>query len=210
MLWGWIIGSFFTIIVSLCMAEICSVYPSAGSVYHWAGQLAKKEHVAFASYCTGWWNFLGNAAGDASFANGFAYVVLSAVLLNTSWNPTTTQLNGATVGVSLAVMTMWAVINILRIDQQGWLNVVAAIYQVISSVVIVIAILTSAQSGRADGNWVATAYYNNTGLGDSRGETFYVIIIGLLTTLFTFSGYEAGGHVILFPFLVSFLKVSFS
>lgn len=32
---AWIIGSFFTILVSLSLAEICSVYPSAGSVYHW-------------------------------------------------------------------------------------------------------------------------------------------------------------------------------
>jgi amino acid transporter len=40
MIWGWIIASVFTILVGLSMAEICSSYPSAGSVYHWAGMLA--------------------------------------------------------------------------------------------------------------------------------------------------------------------------
>jgi amino acid transporter len=34
-IWSWIIGAFFTILIGLSLAEICSVYPSAGSVYHW-------------------------------------------------------------------------------------------------------------------------------------------------------------------------------
>ncbi|CAF1229956.1 unnamed protein product [Rotaria sp. Silwood1] len=34
-IWSWIIGSIFTILTGLSLAEICSVYPSAGSVYHW-------------------------------------------------------------------------------------------------------------------------------------------------------------------------------
>jgi len=72
MIWGWIIGSTFTIIVGFSMAEICSSYPSAGSVYHWAGMLAPKEWAPIASYICGWFNFIGNAASDASFAYGFA------------------------------------------------------------------------------------------------------------------------------------------
>jgi amino acid transporter len=32
---SWLLGSFFTILIGLSLAEICSVYPSAGSVYHW-------------------------------------------------------------------------------------------------------------------------------------------------------------------------------
>ena len=34
-LYSWIIGSIFTIFIGLSLAEIASVYPSAGSVYHW-------------------------------------------------------------------------------------------------------------------------------------------------------------------------------
>ena len=36
-IWSWFLGSFFTILISLSLAEICSVYPSAGSVYYWYG-----------------------------------------------------------------------------------------------------------------------------------------------------------------------------
>ncbi len=34
-IWSWTIGSFFTILIGLSLAEICSVYPCAGAVYHW-------------------------------------------------------------------------------------------------------------------------------------------------------------------------------
>ena len=34
-IYSWLVASVFTILVGLSLAEICSVYPSAGSVYHW-------------------------------------------------------------------------------------------------------------------------------------------------------------------------------
>ena len=51
-------------------AELCAAYPSAGACYHWAGQVAPLPWAPLASYVTGWCNFAGNAAGDASFATG--------------------------------------------------------------------------------------------------------------------------------------------
>ncbi len=51
--WGWLISWAAITVVSLSMAEICSAYPSAGSVYHWSGQLASAKHAAIASYITG-------------------------------------------------------------------------------------------------------------------------------------------------------------
>jgi amino acid transporter len=77
--WGWIICSFFSVIVGLSMAEICSSYPSAGSVYHWAGMLAPPGWGPLFSYYCGWFNFIGNAAGDAAYSFGFAQI-LSAIV----------------------------------------------------------------------------------------------------------------------------------
>ena len=82
MVWGWIIGSIFSNIIGLSMAEICSSYPSAGSVYHWAGMMANEKWAPVLSYYTGWFNFVGNAAGDASFAFAFAQMVAATVTLN--------------------------------------------------------------------------------------------------------------------------------
>lgn len=84
MVWGWIIGSLFTIVVGLSMAEICSAYPFAGSVYNWAGQLATKEHSAVFSYVCGWFNLVGNIANNASYAYGFATVFRGSIDLGQS------------------------------------------------------------------------------------------------------------------------------
>ena len=78
-IWSWIIGSLFTILIGLSLSEICSVYPSAGSVYHWyvfiiiyllidhkerrAGKLVPPAYAPLASFICGWFNFLGNVAG---------------------------------------------------------------------------------------------------------------------------------------------------
>lgn len=51
---GWIVGSFFTLLIALNLAEITSTYPVSGSVYHWAGILSKKKYAPISSYITGW------------------------------------------------------------------------------------------------------------------------------------------------------------
>jgi amino acid transporter len=69
---GWIVGSFFTFLIALSLAEITSTYPVSGSVYHWAGLLAHKKYAGASSFICGWFSFLGNAACDASYAYGFS------------------------------------------------------------------------------------------------------------------------------------------
>ena len=82
MLQVWIIGSFFSIIVGFCLAEICSKMPQAGSVYNWAGQLSKREESAVISYSTGWLNFLGNSASSVGYSFGFGQFVAALYDIN--------------------------------------------------------------------------------------------------------------------------------
>lgn len=53
-------------------------------------------------------------------------------------------------------------------------------------IVIVINCFTTKQS---DSKFVWTHFENQTGLGNSGGGVFYVMLIGLLNTLYGFSGY---------------------
>jgi amino acid transporter len=69
---GWIIGAFFTLMTGLTMAEICSTYPSAGSVYYWAGALSPMKWAPLSSYVTGWFNLIGNSTFCSSIAYGIA------------------------------------------------------------------------------------------------------------------------------------------
>src|ERR1700681_3852883 len=58
MTWGWIFVGIMTTIVGLGMAEVCSVFPTAGGLYYWSAKLAKKNGAAW-SWFTGGFNLLG-------------------------------------------------------------------------------------------------------------------------------------------------------
>ncbi|CAF4399035.1 unnamed protein product [Rotaria sp. Silwood2] len=159
-IWSWILGSFFTILVSLSLAEICSVYPTAGSVYHWYGS-------------------------DAAFSSGFAIIVNDTLMLNGKSSLSI----GGQVGIGIAITLIWTIQNALRIDQQGWMNNIAAVFQISTAISIVIVLLVIAPE-RATAKDVFTSVYNGTGFPFA-----YVCCIGILSMIFSFSGYEAGAHL---------------
>ena len=92
--------------------------------------------------------------------------------------------NGVQVAISIGITFVWAVQNAFRIDEQGWLNNLAAAFQMGSSVAIVIVLFVMAPQ-RASASDVFTTTYNGTGFPFG-----YVCCISILSTLFSFSGYE--------------------
>jgi amino acid transporter len=100
--WGFVTVFIMSTVVSYSMAEICSAYPSAGSVYHWSAQLVPEKYAPIASYVCGWFNFMGNAAGDASFAFFFAQYFNSAISVSGGkpYYDDATDVENDTVGVS--------------------------------------------------------------------------------------------------------------
>ncbi|KAE9611753.1 putative amino acid/polyamine transporter I [Lupinus albus] len=59
MVYGWLVACFFTMVVALSMAEICSSYPTSGGLYYWSAKLAGPSWAPFASWITGWFNIVG-------------------------------------------------------------------------------------------------------------------------------------------------------
>ncbi|CAN1316903.1 Amino-acid permease BAT1 homolog [Linum perenne] len=63
LVWGWVVVSFFTSFVGIAMAEICSSFPTTGSLYFWAAHLAGPKWGPFASWCCAWLETIGLVAG---------------------------------------------------------------------------------------------------------------------------------------------------
>ena len=185
MIWAFLFTWFFNTIVSYSMAELCGAYPSAGSVYHWSAQVAPAKYAPLASYCGGWLNFIGNAAGDASFASAFATAFLGALQ---AANGTTYDSN-ASAGIALVVLVVWTMINWLDISSLGWFNNLAALCHSGAIFVIIIAITATAKPCNT-GTFVFTHFENTTGFSDS-----YAVAVGITTALFSFAGYEASAHM---------------
>jgi amino acid transporter len=121
-----------------------------------------------------------NKIADSSFSSGFATIINAAIVLNGHPSLST----GVQVAISIGITFVWASQNAIRIDQQGWLNNLAAFVQIASSIVIVIVLFVMAPS-RATAHDVFTVTYNGTGFPFA-----YVCCISILSTLFSFSGYE--------------------
>lgn len=87
-------------------------------------------------------------------------------------------------------MFSFAIKNIAKMDAQGWFNNASAVYQLVSTIAIIVVIVAVAPE-RSSSQFVWTGYHNTTGMD----STAYVLIIGLLTTLYGLSGYEAASQV---------------
>lgn len=75
----------------------------------------------------------------------------------------------------------------MRIDHQGWFNNTSAIYQILSTFLVVGVILYFSKS-LSSNKFVFTHYHNETGFESMP----YVCTLGLLASLYGFSGYEGG------------------
>ena len=75
-------------------------------------------------------------------------------------------------------------------DQLGWVNNLAAVSQISSILFIVIALLSIPRKTNSS-SYVFTHYQNETGFEND----FYVVCIGILFSLFSFTGFEASAHM---------------
>ncbi|KAF6013918.1 hypothetical protein HII13_001167 [Brettanomyces bruxellensis] len=75
--WGWVLFSFFTILISLSLSEIASKFPTSGGVYHYGYLLASKDYALPASWFTGWFLIIGNWLMFVSCAFGGSQFILS-------------------------------------------------------------------------------------------------------------------------------------
>jgi amino acid transporter len=121
MLYGWLIVGLFTVITGSVMAEICSTYPVSGSVYYWAGALAKPEDAAFASYLTGWANFCGGFSFLVTISFGLARILVGLLKMNYQVMATNGMIDreedvGLTVAIAISLSTVWCLQNLKRID----------------------------------------------------------------------------------------------
>jgi hypothetical protein len=82
--------------------------------------MATPEWAPFVSFITGWFNLIGNAAGDASDAYGCASMVAACVALDSTAATPLLSTHGEQVARSIGIAAAWGVNNCARIDHQGW------------------------------------------------------------------------------------------
>lgn len=187
---GWPLCAIMVLCVSMAMAEICSVYPTSGGLYFWAGRLARKHKREWAWY-TGWFNFLGEVGVTASVDYGAAV----------TWMAFASEVWGVKVDLQktfllfLAFMIVHGLLNTFGVNVVKILSSVSAWWHLVG-VAFIVVILAFVPDHHQSIGYTFTHY--NNGLGFHHGlfaTPVYAFFIGLLMAQYTLTGYDASAHL---------------
>ncbi|XP_073108696.1 amino-acid permease BAT1 homolog isoform X3 [Elaeis guineensis] len=194
MTFGWFIAGFFTMIVGLSMAEICSSYPTSGGLYYWSAKLSGKNWAPFASWLTGWFNIVGQWAVTTSIDFSLAQLLQVIILLSTGGNNGGGYLASkyVVIGFHGGILLIHAIINSLSITWLSFFGQLAAIWNVLGVFVLMILIPT-VTTKRASTDFVFTHF--NTENDAGIHSKLYIFVLGLLMSQYTLTGYDASAHM---------------
>ncbi|KAE8449907.1 hypothetical protein EG329_007384 [Mollisiaceae sp. DMI_Dod_QoI] len=189
---GWIVVSVFTLIVALGMAEIVSAIPTAGGPYYWAAILAPHKHSAYASWITGWFNFLGQVAVTTGITFGLAGLISTTATVKSNYTPTA----GKTIGIYAAILVSHGTVNTFGVHILRYLNNTSIALHSLGVTAIAIAVLAKAPTHQS-AKFVFATFYDGTGdPGWSvRASPAYVACCGALMSQYTLTGFDASAHL---------------
>lgn len=183
---GWVVVAVFVTIIGLSMAEICSVYPTAGGLYYWSAKLAPPRQRAAWSWMVGWFDVMGEVGVTAGIDFGLA--LFATALLNLLWGyPTTAPWVILIYGVILFVHGM---LNTFGVKLVRVLNDLSVWWHIVS-VLFIVCVLFFIPQHHQSASFVFTKFVNQTGWHAS----WYVLLLGLLLAQYTFTGYHASIHM---------------
>lgn len=194
MVWGWIVVAFFTILVGLAMAEICSAHPTSGGPYFWAAMISNPQGASFASWVTGWFNLLGQVAVTTGISFACANFVSTAATIGTNYKPNSHK----TIGIYAAILIAQGTINTFGVRILKYLNNVSVWWHALGTTSLAIAILTAAPKHQSS-KFVFQTFIDGTGVDgvgwSQRASPAYVAVIGILLAQYTLTGFDASAHM---------------
>lgn len=187
---GWPVVGILVLCVAMAMAEVCSVYPTAGGLYFWAGKLARRNKRVWAWY-VGWFNFLGEVAVTAAIDYGAAVTWMA--LLNLVFGVEVSL--ASTFVAFIVIIVLHGLLNTFGVNLVKLLSNVSAWWHLVG-VAVIVAVLWLVPDQHQSLSWTFTEYRNSTGFdGQIFGLLPYAFLVGLLMAQYTYTGYDASAHV---------------
>ncbi|KAE8357040.1 amino acid/polyamine transporter I [Aspergillus coremiiformis] len=185
MIWGWILVSLIMLCVAVSLAEVTSVYPTAGGVYYQTFALSPVRYRRVAAWICGWAFIAGNIT--ITLAVNFATALFLLESLNVftdaagqgitaDFQPYQTYL------IFLGITLICHIIPALGNKWLTHLETFAIFWTVAGVTATVVTILAVAKNGRHSGKYVFTDFEPQSGWPD--GWSF---CIGLLQAAYALS-----------------------
>lgn len=185
---GWPVVGFFSLMVGMAMAEICSAYPTAGGLYYWTAKLAPKNGARWSWFC-GWFNLVGQIGVIASVDYALAlFTSFSITMFHDSFVGTPKTV----FAIYLALLLVHGLLNAFGVNLVRILGDVSVWWHVFG--VLVIVVVLAVMPDNREGLSILTESRNATGwTGPLAG--LYAALIGLLLAQYTITGFDASAHV---------------
>ena len=173
---GWPLATLFTLTVAASMAELCSAYPTAGAMYHWAADLGG----AGAGWLVAWLNIFGLIAAQAAINYSCAQFVLPF-------------LNLPSTACNLWLMFAFILITQGALNHYGVrlvaiLNDLSVSIHIIGVVVLVAVLLLLAPKQPV--NFLFASVNSN-----GRSPYWWAFVLELLQAQWTYTGFDASAHL---------------
>ncbi|KAG9769434.1 Choline transport protein [Exophiala dermatitidis] len=185
--YNYIISFMGTLATACSLAEIASIWPTAGGQYHWVAVLAPENRRVLASWFTGWISVGGQIVltASAAFAGGLQYQALITLNHGDTYVPQRWQ----------GMLFYWllllysAAVNIWGSRILPHTNLVSGVLHIVGFVVIVIVLGVMAPKHSA--HYVFVEVENSSGWSND-GVAW---LVGLLSSVYPFLGYDAAAHL---------------
>ncbi|EHY55040.1 Choline transport protein [Exophiala dermatitidis] len=183
--WGWIFVSIGITFMACALAELVSMWPSAGGQYVWAAELAPKKYKAFISWYVAWLSIAGLWLGAVSCSMGVAVQTQSYVAITRSYD----MKRWHAFLINVLVIVMWVVVNIFYVRAMHWMNESILYIHVVGYFVVIIT-LAVCTDNKHDAKYVFTNFENNSGW-EQDGVAWCV---SLLPALYAFFSLDTAAH----------------
>ncbi|KAL2060120.1 hypothetical protein VTL71DRAFT_9942 [Oculimacula yallundae] len=184
--YNYIISFIGTVAIASSLAEIASIYPTAGGQYHWVAALAPKKQMIVASWFTGWISIGGQIVltASAAFASGLQFQAL-ILIHNDGYSPMRWQ------GMLFYwfVLMYSAAVNIWGVKILPHTNLASGVLHM-AGLIAIIAVL-GVMAPKHNASFVFLEVTNSSGWA-SNGVSW---LVGTLSTVYPFLGYDAACHL---------------
>ncbi|CAH0058443.1 unnamed protein product [Clonostachys solani] len=184
--YNYVLSFVCTICIAVSLAEIASIYPTAGGQYHWVAALCPAPRKAAAAWATGWISVGGQILLTASSAFAAGLQTQALIVLNDeTYVPSRWQ------GMLFywAILVYAGLLNVWGSKLMPHFNLVSGVIHIGAFVGIIITLGVMAPKNTS--NFVFTEFENNSGWG-SDGVSW---LVGMQSTVYPFLGYDAACHL---------------
>lgn len=185
-----IYGLLFSFLGSLAtcasLAELSSMYPTAGGQYHWTARLAPDGFAIISSWISGWVTVLARLAVSASAAYVAAAMIQGLIILNND-NYSPKEWHGLL--LYWAVYIVAATVNIVGIRAFPRIETLAFVFHIGTFFVVIVPMVYLSPQSKAS---FVFADFENSGGWSSNGLSW---CLGLLTSSWSFVGIDATSHM---------------